>query len=246
MAACRSSSVQARWRNSSGVMDCPDGFNATPLMRGAPMREVAALFVARGGAYFGLSGVDPWDAARDARKYSGASPVVAHPPCERWGRYWSGGPSAKIRRTLGDDEGCFASALSSVRAYGGVLEHPEASHAFRVHGLGRPEWRKGWMPAGDGVGHICCVAQGNYGHRARKLTWLYAVAARLPELDWTIPAPRSRLDCGFHSSEERRAAARGGERNASINASRLHTRENLATPASFRDVLLEMARSVPG
>lgn len=56
--------------------------------------QIAALFVATGGCYFGLPGIDPWDKARDARLYAGPWPVVAHPPCERWGRYWSGGPSA--------------------------------------------------------------------------------------------------------------------------------------------------------
>ena len=45
---------------------------------------VAALYVETGGAYFGLAGVDPWDQPRDARKYAGPWPVVAHPPCDRW------------------------------------------------------------------------------------------------------------------------------------------------------------------
>jgi hypothetical protein len=165
---------------------------------------IAALFVASGGCYFGLQGVDPWDERRDARLYDGSFPVVAHPPCERWGRYWSGGPSAKIRRQLGDDGGCFASALAAVRRCGGVLEHPEGSHAFRHYGLSVPRWREGWASAGDGLGMVCCVAQGNYEHRARKLTWLYGVALNpFPELDWSIPKSRSRLDYGFHSAEER-------------------------------------------
>ncbi len=99
---------------------------------------IAALFVMRGGPYYGLPGVDPWDVERDARTYAGPWPVVAHPPCERWGRYWSGGPSARVRRELGDDDGCFASALASVRRWGGVLEHPEASHAWAAHGLLAP------------------------------------------------------------------------------------------------------------
>lgn len=34
----------------------------------------AALYVQRGGAYFGLDGVDPWDEARDARTYAGPHP----------------------------------------------------------------------------------------------------------------------------------------------------------------------------
>lgn len=196
---------------------------------------VAALFVATGGVYFGLPGVIPWDENRDARLYTGPYPVVAHPPCERWGRYWSGGPSAKVRRKLGDDNGCFESALASVRRYGGVLEHPEASHAFAAYGLARPLWR-------GGLGHVCCVAQGHYGHRARKLTWLYAVKADLPWLDWSIPQPGARLDYGFHSAAER--AERSAKVSPGVNRSRLHTRENLQTPAPFRDLLLKMARSV--
>ena len=200
---------------------------------------IAALFVQKDGAYFGVPDVDPWDEVRDARLYNGPYPVVAHPPCERWGRYWSGGPSASYKRLLGDDNGCFASALASVRTYGGVLEHPEASHAFAAFGLARPKWREGWIEAGDGKGHVCCVAQGNYGHRARKLTWLYAVGVELPDLDWSIPAPSEiRLDEGFHSKEERARAIKTGV------CQRLSKNQRAATPEAFRDVLLQMARSV--
>ena len=63
---------------------------------------VAALFVETNGIYFGLPNIDPWDKQRDARLYPGPHPVIAHPPCERWGRYWSGGPSARVRRRMGD------------------------------------------------------------------------------------------------------------------------------------------------
>jgi len=123
--------------------------------------SVAALFVATDGAYFGLAGVDPWDEIRDARLYEGPFAVVAHPPCERWGRYWGGGPmlhGTPRQKTMGDDGGCFASALASVRKYGGILEHPEASHAWVAHGLVKPTWGGGWISAGDGVGMTCCVA----------------------------------------------------------------------------------------
>lgn len=41
---------------------------------------IAALYVQTGGCYFGLPNVDPWDVHRDARKYDGPWPVVAHPP----------------------------------------------------------------------------------------------------------------------------------------------------------------------
>jgi len=221
-------------------------------MRAPNPITVAALFVAKGGAYFGVDGVDPWDEERDARTYDGPYPVVAHPPCERWGRYWGGGPSAKTPRKLGDDGGCFASALASVRRWGGVLEHPEASHAFAAHGLRRPQWREGWVATPrsprlrDVVREwVCCVAQGNYAHRARKLTWLFYVSdEHPPELDWTIPAPRSRLDYGFHSAEERRT--RGHLVTPLVKPTRLRTGENLATPLAFRDLLIDLARRSGG
>jgi hypothetical protein len=43
---------------------------------------IAALYVQTGGCYFNLPDVEPWDEARDARKYAGPWPVVAHPPCQ--------------------------------------------------------------------------------------------------------------------------------------------------------------------
>lgn len=198
---------------------------------------IAALYVATGGCYFGLPDVDPWDETRDARLYAGPWPVVAHPPCERWGRYWSGGPSARVRRQKGDDGGCFSSALASVRRWGGVLEHPEASHAWTAHCLITPPWSGGWVPAGDDLGWTCCVAQGFYGHRARKMTWLYAVDAKLPELKWGKPSGLVRLDDGFHSKEERRRATRTGI------CQRLSAKQRKATPPEFRDLLLSIARS---
>jgi len=87
---------------------------------------VSALFVMSDGPYTGLRGVDWWDASRDARLYDGPFPVICHSPCERWGRYWHGGPSARVRRVKGDDGGCFAAALQAVRRFGGVLEHPSS------------------------------------------------------------------------------------------------------------------------
>lgn len=203
---------------------------------------IAALFVERGGVYWGLEGVDPWDEARDARLYAGPWPVVAHPPCARWGRYWSGGPSARVRRAKGDDAGCFASALMSVRAWGGVLEHPEASHAWRAFGLVAPPRDGGWVASGWDGGWTCCVEQGNYGHRARKATWLYAHGVELPSLAWGKSTATLRLDLGFHSAEvhsaeERRRAVKRGA------TERMGLRERMGTPIPFRDLLLSIART---
>ena len=196
---------------------------------------IAALYVERNGVY-AIPGVDVWDESRDARLYAGPHAVVAHPPCERWGRYWGGGPNPKAkRRTLGDDGGCFAAALQAVREYGGVLEHPEASHAFAKYGLPRPPKSGGWIGAGGEWS--CCVEQGHYGHPARKATWLYVVGPRPPELIWG-PSKGIRLDEGFNSKEARKRARAAGQKPIK----RLNAQERLATPTLFRDLLLSLAR----
>lgn len=211
---------------------------------------VAALFVEKNGVYWDLDGVDAWDESRDARLYPGPYPCVAHPPCARWGRYWSGGPSAKVRRELGDDGGCFKHAMWAVCRFGGVLEHPEASHAFHWHGIAAPPKSGGWVqafeedPPGPLGQHAwsCCVEQGHYGHPARKATWLFYVGREHPpDLIWG-PSQGRRLDEGFHSKAERDAARAAGRKPVP----RLSTKENLATPIAFRDVLLNIARSVRG
>lgn len=199
---------------------------------------IAALFVQTRGVYFGLPDVDPWDEKRDARLYAGPWPVVAHPPCERWGRYWHGGPNSvrfpRERREKGDDGGCFAAALSAVRRWGGVLEHPEASSAWSAFGLMTPPRWGGWVMSDwfGAAGWTCCVEQGNYAHRARKATWLYAVVPNPPPLVWGKSSATAKLDEGFHSAVERRAAVE-----------RLSKGERLATPLPFRDLLLSIARS---
>lgn len=207
------------------------------------MLKVAALFVRSGGVYYKRDDVEPWSERRDARLYPGPYPVVAHPPCQRWGRYWFGGPSAKVRCKLGDDDGCFASALESVRNWGGVIEHPEASHAWNFFRLSAPPRRGKWVRA-DNRGWTCCVEQGHYGHSARKATWLYVVAKSrdvLPELIWG-PSSGARLDEGFHTAAERRTMRRKGKKPVELLS--LFDRES--TPKPFRDLLISIARQCSG
>ena len=79
---------------------------------------IAALFVARNGCYWDQPGIDAWDIVRDARKYDGPYPVVAHPPCSRWCRL-AGLVEKRWGHKRGDDGGCFVSALASVMKWGG-------------------------------------------------------------------------------------------------------------------------------
>lgn len=196
--------------------------------------EIAALFVLRDGPYARLPNIDVWDVSRDARLYNGPYPVVAHPPCERWGRYWHGGPSARVRRIKGDDGGCFAAALKAVRTWGGILEHPEGSAAWDAFELNKAPRFGGWVNADLIGGWTCCVDQGNYGHRAQKATWLYAFGVSLPSLKWGKSPSKVRLDEGFHSAEERRRAVKTG------TCQRLSRRQRLETPIPFRDALLQI------
>lgn len=224
-------------------MILPPDFAQQPSILTPTRRTVAALYVERHGVYSQVADVDIWDIDRDARLYAGPHPVVAHPPCERWGRYWYGGPMRhKLgkRNTLGDDSGCFASALESVERWGGVLEHPEASHAWRVFGLDAPPHGGGWISTR--VGWTCCVEQGHYGHRARKKTWLYAVRCNPPSLIWGRSRAGVRLDQGYHTRDERRAAQRLGTLRAKGDQ-RMPRGECAATPIPFRDLLLSIARS---
>ena len=189
---------------------------------------IAALFVATGGAYFGLPGVDPWDEKRDARLYSGPHPVVAHPPCSTWCQLAALNQSLYGHR-IGDDAGCFASALESVQTWGGVLEHPAETIAWSRFGLARP-LRGGWSRSGDGWTAV--VEQGHYGHRARKSTWLYVC-----HID---PANLPRLPYGRSIA---RATVSGCRNHGGGDLPRLGPREAKASPPAFRDMLLDLARS---
>lgn len=189
---------------------------------------VAALFVEAKGPYADQAGVEAWHETWDARKYCGPFPVVAHPPCERWGRY------AEKYGRIGQDDGCFEAALKAVRKYGGVLEHPQASMAFTLFKLPIPP-AKGWSKPDKFGGRSCCVYQGHYGHRAPKPTWLYAVLKSYPELIWGRTPPR---DLSHLDEKARKRAIKTGI------CQRLSRRQRMITPEPFRDLLLYMAREL--
>ena len=204
---------------------------------------VAALYVEKGGCYYGLPDVEPWDKERDARKYAGPWPVVSHSPCQRWGKLWAGQPlyikRTGIRKIKGDDEGCFAASLAAVRKYGGVKEHPWGSHAWPHFGLNTPPSEGGWIVADFIGGWTCCVEQGRYGHYARKPTWLYAFGVDLPSLAWGV---------GEHRIPEW-AIAKYGEKRArrigelSFRGGGVDSAPRIGTPEPFRDMLIAIART---
>lgn len=161
----------------------------TPADRAA--RSVAALYVdtAR-GPYVSLPGVQCWGfaskdgrqidafaATQDARRYAGPHPIVAHPPCGPWGRFWwnyKGGEGARS---------CGLRAVEQVRKWGGVLEHPAHSSLWDAAGMPAP---------GEGHdhddGYTLEVRQVDWGHPAVKPTWLYIVGADPADIP-PVPLP---------------------------------------------------------
>jgi hypothetical protein len=135
---------------------------------------IAALYIDPRGPYPSMQDVDCWDESRDARKYDGPYPVVAHPPCGPWGRL------ASFCKYQSAD--CGPRAVEQVRALGGVLEHPADSVLFKHCDMPRP----GELPDGHG-GVTIEVDQARWGHVARKRTWLYLVGVRVVG---KMPPPR--------------------------------------------------------
>ncbi len=216
---------------------------------------IAALYVAAGGCYDPaahpeLAGVvDPWPESRDARRYAGPHPVVAHPPCARWcilaGFVESRFPHLK----RGEDGGCFASALAAVRRWGGVLEHPAHTKAWPA--LGLPSPRRGWSAPDLHGGRVCALNQAAYGHSAPKATWLYYVGPEPPALLFDAVEAAQSISTGLGSrrtaeadgAAKRRRAEQGGLANLAGFLDELASHKaRLATPPAFRDALLSLAR----
>lgn len=143
-----------------------------PLQLAPP--AVAVLFARPDSNYKAIADADVWDRARDARRYAGALPVVAHPPCRVWGRL------RHLAKPRPDERDLALFAIAQVQRLGGVVEHPAHSTLWASAGLPGP----GSAPDAHG-GWTLEVAQFHWGHLAEKKTWLYIVGcerARLPEM----------------------------------------------------------------
>lgn len=131
------------------------------------MSTVAVLFARADSTYKTLPGCDVWDAERDALRWTGGNPVVAHPPCRAWGRL------RQFAKPRAGEKGLAIVAVANVRAFCGVLEHPAESTLWEHCRLPRP----GEFPDAWG-GYSIEIEQFHWGHRAEKATWLYIVGCR--------------------------------------------------------------------
>ena len=177
---------------------------------------VAALYVdPKRGPYPTLPNVDPWGVERNATRYAGPDPVVAHPPCGAWGRY---------SHRCHDDGATGPVAVAQVREFGGVLEHPRHSKLWAHCGIPRP----GELPDAWG-GFTIEVCQCDWGHPAEKATWLYIVGTTdLPPMP-----PRS---------EPTMRSYRKPSGRLSSPLERMAKSKRHLTPPAFAAWLVEVAR----
>lgn len=110
-------------------------------------------------------GCDCWDIIRDARKYDGNSPVIAHPPCRAWGKL------KNFAKPRPDEKELALHAINVIRKNGGVLEHPKDSGLWpNILPLpGTIDEYGGWT---------LFVHQKWFGHKAQKKTYLYIVGCK--------------------------------------------------------------------
>lgn len=160
---------------------------------------IAVLFARSDSIYKSIPCCDVYDIDRDARTWPGGCPVVAHPPCRAWGQF------AMFSNPRDDEKALAPWAVSQIRKFGGVLEHPANSKLWASEGLPEPGKRDefgGWtLP----------IHQHWWGHRAEKKTRLYIVGCEpqdIPEMPMRLDEPthvigdvgRSgyRCKCGHH------------------------------------------------
>jgi hypothetical protein len=165
-----------------------------------------------------MPGVDVWTVERDATKYAGENPVVAHPPCRAWGR---------LRRFANPgigERGLALFAVDQVRRCGGVLEHPYKSTLWDEAGLPNPSQRDAWN------GWTIAMPQWWFGHRAEKASWFYIVGVEpghLPAIPLRLGEP------AFVIATRKKGHSRRPE---------VSKRERELTPPLLAEWLVEVAR----
>lgn len=177
---------------------------------------VAVLFARADSTYKALPQCDVWDAERDARRWAGGAPVVAHPPCRAWGKLRG---HAKPRE---DEKALALFAVDQVREWGGVLEHPAQSSLWLYRCLPGP---------GQGLdefgGWTLPIVQSWWGHRAEKATWLYIVGCSPRDVP-RMPFDMARPPCVIAQRTGKRKGMPGWRPEVTL-AEREHTPPLLAT-----------------
>jgi hypothetical protein len=186
--------------------------------------HVAALFV-RSDSIYKLLGCDSFDLARPARTFKRDKPIVAHPPCRAWSalKYFARPRYGERRLAIW--------AVLIARRCGGVVEHPKGSSLWKTMKLPLPQ-----EAPDQWGGYTIEVDQFNFGHAARKRTWLYIVGT------YDLPLAPIRPGQPTAVCHQPDGARRKKERpNTSGRLPTLPQHEREATPRLFAEWLIEIA-----
>ena len=184
---------------------------------------MAILYARADSIYKTMPGCDVWDIERDARKFTGGMPIVAHPPCRAWGGL------SHMAKPRPDEKDLARIAVRMIRENGGVLEHPWRSKLWPDQQLPEPGRRDEWG------GFTIAVPQFWFGHRANKATRLYVCGCEpkeIPPIQFTL----GEAPCVVTTCKNKR------DTPASEWKERLGPRENEATTTGFAMWLVRTAR----
>jgi hypothetical protein len=158
------------------------------------VNRVAVLFARADSFYKALPFCDVWDAERDARRWPGGAPVVAHPPCRSWGNLRG------LAKPAPGERAAALWAVRQVREFGGVLEHPSFSTLWPAAALPAPGKRDRFG------GYTVSIRQFDFGHPCAKKTWLYVVGVpskKLPPLPHLAGRPKFVITSSKRDGEQR-------------------------------------------
>lgn len=189
--------------------------------------DVVALYVDPRGPYPSL--VRDWyDTDRNAMTYRGKLPVVAHPPCGPWSHL------SQLHKHA-EEIALAPHAVAVVQRCGGVLEHPRGSKLWDACGLPKP-----YEGADAEGGFAIEVAQCDWGHPARKRTWLYIVG-----LEGVLPVmPDAREPTHWASGGRTRSSRQGSPVPPGIKICSAQQRRR--TPPAFAAWLVSVAARCAG
>lgn len=184
------------------------------------VKTVAVLFARADSIYREVPGCDVWDAERNALRWPGGAPVVAHPPCRSWGQLKHFAKPEPGEKELGPW------AVDRARRWGGVVEHPVHSGLWaHVGASSRRDAFGGWL---------FVAPQYWWGHRADKQTGFYVVGCAPADIP-PVPLQLGSAPCVVSPWAGFRKGMQGWR-------PQLRQPEREATPPALAEWLVELAR----
>lgn len=151
---------------------------------------------------------------------------------------------------ISSDKNCAPRAVEQVRRWGGVLEHPAGSKLWGACGLSDVAWSPGfpdWLDTADRPledelgGYTIEVDQVEWGHVARKRTWLYLVGVPREALEAPpFPGREPTHRCGSTTI----GREDGSRYRPPSNLKSASAEQRRRTPPLFAEYLIRLARSV--